>query len=83
MDQIADIESYQLVQTAPTILRVRLRLTADAHRDRVWQAAERAIRHALDQHNAQYVAVQRGQEAPEPSPGGKYRRIVPFEKRAG
>ena len=75
---IPGIEQFQAVQTTPTNLRVRLRLTNDADRDRVWQAVHTAITRLLTAHKLDHVTVERADEPPEQSPGGKYREIIPL-----
>jgi hypothetical protein len=72
------IERFQLVQTDPTHLRVRLRLAAGADSESVWQAVRTEIRHLLAANHLDQVAVERAEEPPEQSPGGKYRTIIPL-----
>lgn len=72
------IELFQIVQTAPTNLRVRLRLTAGADPNRVWQAAHAEITRLLTERKLDHVTVERAEEPPEQSPGGKYRQIIPL-----
>lgn len=75
---IPGIEQFQAVQTAPTTLRVRLRLEAGADPDGVWQAVHTAITRLLRAHKLDHVTVERAEEPPERSPGGKYREIIPL-----
>lgn len=76
--QIPGIEQFQLVQTGPGSLRVRLRLEADADPDRVWQAVHARIAGLLDQHKLGHVTLERAEEPPQESPGGKYREVIPL-----
>jgi phenylacetate-coenzyme A ligase PaaK-like adenylate-forming protein len=76
--QIPGIEQFQAVQTAPTNLRVRLRLEAGADPDRVWQAVQARITRLLTEHKLGHVTLERAEEPPERSPGGKYREIIPL-----
>lgn len=76
--QIPGIEQFQLVQTAPTRLRLRLRLAAGADPDRVWQAVQTAIARLLTAHQLGHIAVARAEEPPEQAPGGKYREVIPL-----
>ncbi len=71
-------ELFQVVQTAPTTLRVRLRPEAGADPDRVWQAVRSEISRLLAEHGICHVSVERGEEAPERSQGGKYREVIPL-----
>ena len=78
--QIPGIEQFQMVQTAPTSLRVRLRLTDSADPDRVWQAVHTEITHLLARHKLANITVERAEEPPEQSPGGKYREVIPLNE---
>ena len=72
------VEQVQIVQTAPTALRVRLRMQAGADPDCVWQMVQTKITRLLSAHRLDHVMVERAEELPEPSPGGKYRTVVPL-----
>jgi phenylacetate-CoA ligase len=78
VDRTPGIELFQIAQSTPTTLQVRLLLAASADPDRVWQAVCTEIAHLLADHRLAYVTVQRSEEPPEQSPGGKYRTIVPL-----
>ena len=75
---IPGIEQFQVVQTAPANLRVRLRLADGADPDHVWQVVHTAITRLLSAHKLDHVTVERAEEPPERSPGGKYREIFPL-----
>ena len=76
--QIPGIEQFQVVQTAPANLRLRLRLEAGADPDRVWQAVHARITRLLTEHQLGHVTLERAKESPERSPGGEYREIIPL-----
>lgn len=78
LDRIPGIALSQIVQSTPTRLRVRLRLAASVDADRAWQAVHAAIRQLLTGHELDHVAVERAEEPPEQSPGGKYRAVIPL-----
>jgi len=78
LDRSPGIEIFQIVQTAPARLRVRLRLAASADPDNVWQVVHTEITRQLAQYRLDTVAVERAVEPPEQSPGGKYREIIPL-----
>ena len=78
VDHVPGIELSQIVQTAPTNLRVRLRPVAGADLDRVWQAVRSEITRLLAEHGLEHVMVERAEEPPEQSPGGKYRTVIPL-----
>jgi phenylacetate-coenzyme A ligase PaaK-like adenylate-forming protein len=71
---------FQLVQTAPATLRVRLRPAHGADVERVWQNARDTVVHLLTEHKAGNVTLERAEEPPQRSPGGKYRRIIPLTR---
>lgn len=75
---IPGIEQFQVVQTTPAILRVRLGLADGADPDHVWQALYTKITHLLAEHKLGHVTVERAEEPPEQSPGGKYREVIPL-----
>ncbi|MFI7444688.1 hypothetical protein [Nonomuraea indica] len=78
LDRVPGVERFQLVQTSPTTLRVRLKPADGADPDHVWQAVRDEITHLLTRHQAGHVTLERGQEPPEQSAGGKIRRIIPL-----
>lgn len=79
IDHIPGVELFQIVQTTPTSLQVRLRSAGGAGPDRVWQAARAAIARLLAEHGLDQVTVERAEEPPKQSPGGKYRAVIPFK----
>lgn len=79
VDRISGVELFQIVQTAPTSLRVRLRPAGSTDPQGVWRAVRDEITGLLAGHGLDHVAVERAEEPPEQSPGGKYRAIVPLD----
>jgi phenylacetate-coenzyme A ligase PaaK-like adenylate-forming protein len=80
MDRASGVERFQIVQTAPATLRVRLQPGDGADADRVWQTVRGEIAHLLAEHEAGDVTLERAEEPPQQSPGGKFRRIIPLAK---
>ena len=78
MDQVPGVEVSQVVQTSPTSLRVRLLPAAGADPERAWQAVHGEITRLLAEHQLGHVAVERADEPPEQSSGGKYRTVIPL-----
>ncbi|QIN85421.1 phenylacetate--CoA ligase family protein (plasmid) [Rubrobacter tropicus] len=78
VDRTPGIELFQVAQTAPATLRVRLRPAAGADPESVWRAVQDEITRLLASHGLGHVAVERAAEPPEQSPGGKYRTIIPL-----
>ncbi len=78
VDRVPGIDIIQIVQTTPTNLRVRLRPAAGADSNLVWQAIHTEITHLLIEHKLGHVTVERAEEPPEQSPGGKFRKVIPL-----
>jgi phenylacetate-CoA ligase len=78
MDHTPGVDLFQLVQTTPNSLRVRLRIAATADPDRVWKAVESEIAGLLAAHNLDDVTIERADELPVQSAGGKYRTVIPL-----
>ncbi|MEV0203241.1 hypothetical protein [Nonomuraea sp. NPDC050691] len=74
------VERFQIVQTAPTTLPVRLRAGDGDGADAVWRTVRREIAHLLAEHKAGDVTLERAEEPPQQSPGGKLRRIIPLTR---
>lgn len=83
VDRIAGIEQCQIIQTAPAVLRVRLRPAATADRDRVWQEVHSGIAQLLQEQGLAHVEVERAGELPKQSAGGKYREVIPLRLEGG
>ena len=71
-----EIQLFQIVQTTPSRLRVRLRLAPGANPERVWQSVNAELTRVLEEHGLADVAVERADEPPEQSAGGKYRAVM-------
>ncbi|MEV5543501.1 hypothetical protein AB0L13_42440 [Saccharopolyspora shandongensis] len=78
LDRAPGIDGFQILQTTPTTLRVRLQPRDGADADRVWQAVRDEISHLLAEHEADHVTLERAEEPPQRSSGGKFRRIIPL-----
>lgn len=75
---IPGIEQFQIVQTAPTNLLVRLRPLDGADPDQVWQTLYYNVTQLLREHKLDHVTLERAEEPPEQSCGGKYREVIPL-----
>jgi len=75
---IPGIEQFQIMQTAPAYLRVRLRPLDGADPDQVWQTLYNNVTQLLREHKLEHVKLVRAEEPPEQSPGGKYREVIPL-----
>ena len=72
------VEQFQIVQTTPASLRVRLRSAPGAEPDRVWQAVYTEVTRVLKERGLGHVTVERAEEPPAQSVGGKYRAVIPL-----
>ncbi|GIF45816.1 phenylacetate-coenzyme A ligase PaaK-like adenylate-forming protein [Asanoa ferruginea] len=80
LDRLPDIRQFQLVQTAPATLRVRLKSAGGADPDQVWQTVRGEIAHLFTEQKIADIALERADEPPQQEPGGKFRRIIPLTK---
>lgn len=78
LDQVRGVEMSQIVQTTPTTLRVRLRPAASADPEQIWRSVETALTRLLSEQNLEAVALERADEPPQQSAGGKFREVIPF-----
>lgn len=76
LDRTPGIERFQIVQSTPTSLRVHLRLSGGADPDRVWDAVHTELSHLLADNKIDHVRIERADEPPKQSPGGKFRTII-------
>lgn len=79
VDHVNGVDLFQIVQTSPTSLAVRLRIKA-ADTEPVWRTVEQEIRRMLDEHRLANVRVERGHQEPTQSAGGKYRSVIPLSQ---
>ncbi|QOD01966.1 phenylacetate--CoA ligase family protein [Pseudarthrobacter sp. BIM B-2242] len=78
LDRVPGIDLFQVVQTSPTELRLRLHPKAGADPGLTWQAARTEIENLLTGHDLAHVTLIRADELPQQTPGGKYRTVVPY-----
>ena len=80
LDRVPGIAQFQVVQSAPATLRVRLTQADGADPDHVWRSVHEEISRLLAEHKAERVALERAEEPPEQSASGKFRRIIPLAR---
>ena len=78
--QVPGIELAQIVQSSPSILRVRLKTASGSDPEDVWKMVYGTVKESLLQHKLENVQIERAQEPPEQSSGGKYRTVIPQEQ---
>jgi phenylacetate-CoA ligase len=81
VDRTPGVELFQLLQTSPTWLRVRLRYASGADQERVWRDVGDELHRLLRDHGLAGVTIERADELPEQSPGGNYRTVLPLRPR--
>lgn len=72
------VELYQIVQTEPARLRIRLQVRAESDADSVWRAVHQKLSRVLVEHELAHVVIERGAEPPQLTAGGKLRSIIPL-----
>jgi hypothetical protein len=78
-DAIPGLGLFQIVQITPARLRVRLQPAAGADPDEIWATVRARLTELLDSQHVAEGHVERADEAPQPSAGGKYRLVQPFQ----
>ena len=79
-DRTPGLQMFQIVQTAPRSLRVRLQ-SQDADADRVWATVQTEMKRLFTEHGLDHVALERAEEPPEQSKGGKLRQVIPLAEK--
>lgn len=77
LESVPGLDLYQIVQTTPATLRVRVRAAPDADPDTLWHRIETRLRDLLARHGLAHVTVERADEPPQQTTGGKYRTVIP------
>lgn len=80
VDHVPGVELFQIIQRTPTVLRVRIRPAAGADPNQVWRKVEGEIVELLREHKLTHVKIERAEESPEQSKGGKYRTVIPLKE---
>lgn len=76
VEETPGLRRFQLVQTGPRTLELRMEPQPDAAASNVWSAAEAHLRHYLRERGVGDVAIERSPEAPRQNAhGGKLRHV--------
>ncbi|SPL89996.1 Coenzyme F390 synthetase [[Actinomadura] parvosata subsp. kistnae] len=78
LDRLPGIQQFQLVQSRPAELRIRLKAGHGTDPDSLWRTVHDTLAGLLTERQAGHVTLVRADEPPEQSPGGKFRRIIPL-----
>ncbi len=79
VDRTPGVQLYQIVQTSPASLRIRMLPLPGADPETVWRAVRDGIGGLLADHKLDHVILERAEEPPQQSPGGKYRTVIPLK----
>ncbi|TDD24746.1 phenylacetate--CoA ligase family protein [Nonomuraea diastatica] len=82
VERTAGVELFQVVQTAPDALRVRLRTADGADPRRVRESVRTDLANVLVDHDLGNVTIDCGDEPPVQAAGGKYPQVVPYAGNA-
>ncbi|MBN6039034.1 phenylacetate--CoA ligase family protein [Amycolatopsis sp. 195334CR] len=82
-DRTPGVELFQVEQTEPATLRVRMRLAEGADAERVWRDVHSELDELLTGHQLGHLTVERAAEPPVQAAGGKYRTVIPLSRAAG
>ncbi|MEU6122082.1 phenylacetate--CoA ligase family protein [Streptomyces sp. NPDC047123] len=77
-DRMPGVELFQIEQTAPSTLRVRMVRAAGTDPDHVWRTAHDGLARLLADNKLDNVTVERAEEPPRQAMGGKYRTVIPL-----
>uniref|UniRef100_UPI003F49062F hypothetical protein n=1 Tax=Nonomuraea bangladeshensis TaxID=404385 RepID=UPI003F49062F len=77
LEAVPGLELFQIVQSAPTALRIRLHPAPGADPDTIWHQIQTRMADLLARHCLSHVTIERASEPPQQSAGGKYRTVIP------
>lgn len=78
IESVRGVTLFQIAQSEPEGLELRLQIAPTANADTVWREAEAGLRKVLAEHGLEHVVVERGGEPPEQGRGGKFRELIPL-----
>ena len=77
LENLPGLDQFQIIQTAPAEIAVRLRISEGAGQD-VAQVARAKLRELFASRSLGHVVVETDLRPPEQGAGGKYRRVIPI-----
>ncbi|TDE26367.1 phenylacetate--CoA ligase family protein [Nonomuraea mesophila] len=78
LEAVPGLELFQIVQTAPATLRIRLHPAPGTDPATLWHHVETRMRDLLSRHGLGHVRLERGSEPIQHSAGGKVRTVIPL-----
>jgi phenylacetate-CoA ligase len=82
LDRLPGVALFQILQSAPAELTVRLQPTPSADPEQTWAQVHRELIDLLTRSGLAHVVVHRATDTPQPATGGKYRLVQPFTHAA-
>lgn len=82
IESVRGVTLFQIAQSKPEGLELRLQIAPTANADTVWREAEAGLRKVLAEHGLEHVTIERGGEPPEQGRGGKFREVIPLSGAA-
>jgi len=76
IEAVRGVTLFQIAQTAPDRLEIRLRIAPTADEEAVWREAETGLRKLLTEQGLQQLTLEHGGEPPEQGRGGKFREVT-------
>ena len=78
IEAVRGVTLFQIAQSEPARVEMRLQIAPAANADTVWREAETGLRKVLTENGLEHVTIERGGEPPEQGRGGKFREVIPF-----
>ncbi|GAA2430030.1 hypothetical protein GCM10010191_49340 [Actinomadura vinacea] len=72
LEAVPGLELFQIVQTAPTTLRIRTHPALHSDPDALWHQNQTRLSELLAHHDLDHIYI----EPPQPNAGGKYRAVI-------
>jgi phenylacetate-CoA ligase len=82
LDRLPGLALFQILQTTPTELSVRIQPAPGADPDQVWSLVHGELADLLTGSGLARVTLRRADDAPQPAIGGKYRLVHPHTHAA-
>ncbi|MFI7641486.1 hypothetical protein [Nonomuraea sp. NPDC049400] len=78
LEAVPGLELFQIVQTAPATLRIRLHPAPGSDPATLWHRVETRMRDLLSRHGLGHVRLEHASEPIQHSAGGKVRAVIPL-----
>lgn len=83
LEAVPGLELFQIVQTAPDTLRVRMHPAPGTDPELLWRQVQTRVRDLLSRHGLGQVRLERAAEPIRHGAGGKVRAVIPFSPTDG